>query len=40
MIRFEIDHKRKERERGRHFEGRFESVYRSRTRSRGHDFDI
>ena len=40
MIRFEIDHKRKERERGRHFEGRFESVYRSRTRSRGHDFEI
>ena len=40
MIRFEIDHKRKERERGRHFEGRFESVYRSRTRRRGHDFEI
>ena len=40
MIRFEIEHKRKERERGRHFEGRFESVYRSRTRSRGHDFEI
>ena len=38
MIRFEIDHKRKERERGRHFEGRFESAYRSRTRSRGRDF--
>ena len=40
MIRFEIDHKRKERECGRHFEGRFESVYRSRTRLRGHDFEI
>ena len=40
MIRFEIEHKRKERKSGRHFEGRFESVYRSRTRIRGHDFEI